>query len=615
MTKTQVSELYVAIFNRASEGRGNINWQNTKFSKIQTADAMLDTNAAKEYFKDSLNNDLDFVKHIYINTLNKTYEDDKAGIDGWVAYLKQKSLDGELLHTRGDLIASIVEALSSYNPKGGSKYNANETKANEAYSQFTNRVEVSNYMADTIYEVTNDYSISTSFQSTNNPNGKLIVSSLSKSIQNAKTIIDADKRSTTNDTVSALSNMATKGVLILDSNKHWEKESITYNFNEKIPDNYYTYANNELTSGWKALNQEQRSSVDSIIQKLQKLIATPIKKVSREADISFNTLDMPSNQSGFAFLPGTEDLYEGDVFLSSRFNTANSDIFKEGEYGYSTIVHELGHALGLTHPYGNPQRLDINHTVMSYINHNSYVPLLVFNNSQMEIEYKQVEASFYSLYDIAALQSIYGANTNTNTEDNTYTMSFKDPKVITLWDAGGEDTIDLSSAKGASRIDLNAGSLNSADEYSLFQIIELHQDIAKQNNFESSWIARSITKLYLENNLYTGKNNLAIATGVIIENILTGDGDDIITDNYVDNIISSGAGNDIIYAGHGGVDHIDGGLGYDTLYLNLEKESINIVKNGDSYSLMSENTQIIFVGIEEIILTNGVSYAPDFLIA
>ena len=84
LTKTQVSELYVAIFNRASEGEGNSFWQG-QGSAAEVAQQMLDTVDAQEYFGTALDEDKAFIEHIYINTLGKTYEDDAEGIDFWVA--------------------------------------------------------------------------------------------------------------------------------------------------------------------------------------------------------------------------------------------------------------------------------------------------------------------------------------------------------------------------------------------------------------------------------------------------------------------------------------------------------------------------------------------------
>ena len=137
LTKAEVSQLYVAIFNRASEGEGNAYWQK-QGSISSVANQMLATSDAKGYFGTSLNTNQSFIEHIYKNTLNKTYTEDKSGIDYWVAQLNNGS-------SRGDVVASLINAIGSYAP-GGSNYNATDTKTVTAYNQFNNRVSVSDYM-------------------------------------------------------------------------------------------------------------------------------------------------------------------------------------------------------------------------------------------------------------------------------------------------------------------------------------------------------------------------------------------------------------------------------------------------------------------------------------
>ena len=80
LTQTQVSQLYVTLFGRVSEGAGNKFWQNSQ--DIATAATnMLATEAAKEYFGSALTSDEAFIKHIYKNTLNKTEVEDPEGIN------------------------------------------------------------------------------------------------------------------------------------------------------------------------------------------------------------------------------------------------------------------------------------------------------------------------------------------------------------------------------------------------------------------------------------------------------------------------------------------------------------------------------------------------------
>ena len=154
LTKTQVSQLYVSIFGRASEGEGNSYWQSQP-EKVTAASAMLDTDAAKDYFGANLNTNQAFIEHIYLNTLNKTISDDFDGISYWV-----NMLDTGI--SRGEAVASLIDAINDYAPDGP-YYNPDDSATVAAYNQFTNRVEVSDYMADNVWDNPEDWETSTSF--------------------------------------------------------------------------------------------------------------------------------------------------------------------------------------------------------------------------------------------------------------------------------------------------------------------------------------------------------------------------------------------------------------------------------------------------------------------
>jgi hypothetical protein len=157
LTRNDVSMLYVSIFNRASEGEGNAYWGNRADlqTMASTATAMLDTEAAKNYFGSSLNSNQKFIEHIYQNTLNKTYWDDPEGITYWV-----NQLNGG--RTRGEVVADLVGVIKDYRP-GGPYYDPTDQATINAYNQFTNRVAVSNYMAETVQNTPNNWQTVTQF--------------------------------------------------------------------------------------------------------------------------------------------------------------------------------------------------------------------------------------------------------------------------------------------------------------------------------------------------------------------------------------------------------------------------------------------------------------------
>ncbi len=136
LTKTQISQLYVSLFGRASEGEGNTYWQTDENSTdmIITAGIMLATEAAGTYFGSTLSNNQAFIEHIYLNTLGKTYDEDPEGVDYWVG-----ELGGKL---KGEVVAALIAAAQ------------HPDNAGAAQDQFNNRVEISDYSADNLFEYT-----------------------------------------------------------------------------------------------------------------------------------------------------------------------------------------------------------------------------------------------------------------------------------------------------------------------------------------------------------------------------------------------------------------------------------------------------------------------------
>lgn len=215
----------------------------------------------------------------------------------------------------------------------------------------------------------------------------------------------------------------------------------------------------------------------------------------------------------------------GDIWISPSYG---SSAFEPGTYNYMAMMHEIGHALGLDHPFeGNkmPSGYDMrNYTIMSYIDPKN---VWWFNPATGKAEYL---IKTPMVYDIAAIQAIYGANTDYHAGDDSYVVSPTDPSFSTLWDGGGMDTLDLHAFSRGCRIDLHPGSYS--------------------------------TLVY--DNLATITNNLGIAFGCTIENAWGGRGADKISGNDAANMLFGGEGDDTL-AGNGGSDALNGGAGNDVL--------------------------------------------------
>lgn len=198
------------------------------------------------------------------------------------------------------------------------------------------------------------------------------------------------------------------------------------------------------------------------------------------------------------------------------------------------ITHEIGHALGLSHP-GNyngsaseSQRTyaqdSTAHTVMSYFGDRSSGKNLGAKPKAPMMD------------DITAIQKKYGVNRETRKEDNTYGFnsntqrdyytlgSSRDKFVGCIWDGAGNDTVDMSGYNANQVINLKAGSFSDVGGL---------------------------------------QGNLSIARDCIIENAIGGSGQDTLIGNSTNNQLTGG----------GGADRLRGGGGANTFIYNQASDS------------------------------------------
>ncbi|MCP4114726.1 MAG: SUMF1/EgtB/PvdO family nonheme iron enzyme [Desulfobacteraceae bacterium] len=135
LTQTQVSQLYIPIFGRASEGEGNEYWRTECTDMVTLATEMLNSPVASNYFGSMLDDNQSFVECVYFTIVSKTYEDDRDGIDYWVAELNARK-------TKGEVVVALIDAIRD------------PANAGDAQDCFNNKVTVSNYCADTIASFT-----------------------------------------------------------------------------------------------------------------------------------------------------------------------------------------------------------------------------------------------------------------------------------------------------------------------------------------------------------------------------------------------------------------------------------------------------------------------------
>ncbi|MEO6224912.1 MAG: M10 family metallopeptidase C-terminal domain-containing protein, partial [Sphingomicrobium sp.] len=186
-------------------------------------------------------------------------------------------------------------------------------------------------------------------------------------------------------------------------------------------------------------------------------------------------------------------------------------------------------------------------------------------------------------------QRMYGADMTTRTGNTTYGFHSTADKAVfdftqnthpllTIWDAGGKDTLDLSGFNSNSIIDLNEGAFSSAG-YKVTDAVKAADMAYFGMTTETQW--QTFLAKYAINADGSPRDNIAIAYGAKIENAVGGSGNDTIKGNALDNQLFGNAGDDILIGG-AGKDELTGGAGKDTfVFSDLSEDKIRDFSTGN----------------------------------
>jgi serralysin len=339
-------------------------------------------------------------------------------------------------------------------------------------------------------------------------------------------------------------------------NIKWVPSDLTYSFPAASIAYGAAYGDGETAKNFGSFNETQQAITRSALKLFASVSNLTFQEAigagASSADLRFAQSDVPG--TAWAYFP-TTDATGGDVWVNNSSRNYASPA--KGNYAYLTIVHEIGHALGLEHAHEGNMPLShdsLEYTVMSYRSYSGASTGTGYMNETWGY------AQSLMMYDIAALQHIYGANYQTNSGSTTYSWSPTTGEMfingvgqgapggnqifLTVWDGGGTDTYSFTNYTTSLTINLQPGAwtITSQD-----QRAKLHWDGSKV-------VAGNIANALLDQG----------DTRALIENAYGGSANDIIKGNVAGNTLRGNAGDDKLY-GLGGNDVLVGGSGKDLL--------------------------------------------------
>jgi len=324
-----------------------------------------------------------------------------------------------------------------------------------------------------------------------------------------------------------------------------------------------------------------------------------------------NTTTGPAQ--AWTYYPGYDHQYtrvSGDVWTATPDVNGSNNWLRFGGYGNTTLIHELGHSLGLSHPgaynfgpgfsatYVNGAEYaqdSKEYSIMSYWSDRETNALVTTWNV-----FLAGQPQTPMVHDIYTIQQMYGADLTTRIGDTTYGFNStagkdvydftKNPyPMLSIYDAGGaHDKIDLSGFTVGQFVDLHAGSFSSIGGAPV-SLGQTNADRAQWNvdsgsnpgdpyylapQTQAQYDALISTRLpIIESRIEatTGVDginateycNVSIAYGTTIEDATGGSARDLLWGNDAANVLSGNGGDDVI-KGFGGNDTLYGGAGNDT---------------------------------------------------
>ncbi len=328
-------------------------------------------------------------------------------------------------------------------------------------------------------------------------------------------------------------------------------KTYSYAFPTALP-SYDTSTDHAL--GYLPFNVQQKTFSVATMSYMSSVI--DLQFVATDSAASLNTIafanNTQTNSAGYATYPNDKET-GGDLFLNK--DTKGNLTLIDGDSAAHYLIHELGHSLGLKHPFSHPD-------ADGDIGDGPYLSSSEDITAWTQMSYTSDPAQYHAVFsplDIAALQYLYGPSTTARTGDDSYTVSASATNFI--WDGAGKDTLSAAALSQSTTLYLEPGYWG--------------------------YVGSKATTI-------TSAGQVTVNFGSVIENLVGGSGNDNLFGNAAANTITGGLGDDTI-SGAGGDDTLDGGAGTDTVTYSGPRAdyTITAIAGGFKVSGATEGTDTI----------------------